>query len=476
MPTIQNHILDYAQMAGQREYVRKIREALAHRYTSPPLALVHSYGCQQNAADGEKLKGLLAQMGYGFTDIPEEADLIIYNTCAVRENAEKRVLGTVGALKHYKRQKPELLIALTGCMTQRQSVADKLRKSYPHVDLVLGADAWARLPERMYQVLCQGQRYIKAPEEEPDTIVEGLPVRRESWPKAWVTVMYGCNNFCSYCIVPYVRGRERSRRPEDILREVEELVSQGYRDFTLLGQNVNSYGKGLPDGVNFAELLRRINSIPGDFRIRFMTSHPKDCTRELLDAMAECPKVSKHLHLPVQSGSDRILAQMNRRYTVERYLELVDYARKVMPDISLTSDIIVGFPGETYEDFQGTKELVERVGYTALYTFLYSPREGTRAAELPDPVPAEEKSRWFQELLDLQGKIGGEYMQRQVGKTFRVLAEGPGKEEGILTSRTDQNLIVEFPGPPELAGHFLEVEITSARNWALVGRLKEEMP
>ena len=467
MPIKQDRILDYTQTAGRRQYTRLIREHLSQRYATPPLALVHSFGCQQNAADGEKLRGMLAEMGYGFTDALEEADLILYNTCAVRENAEKRVLGTVGALKHYKRQKPELLIALVGCMTQQQSVADKLKRSYPQVDIVAGADAWASLPERIYEALCLGRRSIKEAGEEPDTIVENLPARRAGWPKAWVTVMYGCNNFCSYCIVPYVRGRERSRRPEDILREVAEVVGEGYRDITLLGQNVNSYD----GGIRFPELLRQIGEIPGDFRVRFMTSHPKDCTRELLDVMAECPKVAKHLHLPVQSGSDRILAQMNRRYTTRDYLALVAYARERMPELSLTSDIIVGFPGETREDFEKTLALVREVGYTALYTFLYSRRSGTKAVSLPDPVPPEEKSRWFQELLQVQANIGEGYMENQVGRTFRVLVEGPGKGEGMLASRNDQNVIVEFPGPVELAGGFAEVEIVSAHNWALTGRL-----
>ena len=467
MPEKENIILDYARLTGQRQYTRLIREHLAQKYETPPLALVHSFGCQQNAADGERIKGILGEMGYGFTESPEEADLIFYNTCAVRENAEKRVLGTVGAMKHYKRQKPGLVIAMAGCMTQQQSVADKIKKSYPHVDIVLGADAWALLPERLYAALCLGKRSIKAPGEEPDTILENLPARRTGFPKAWVTVMYGCNNFCSYCIVPYVRGRERSRRPEDILREVESLIGEGYRDITLLGQNVNSYA----GGISFPELLRRIDDLPGEFCIRFMTSHPKDCTRELLDAMADCEKVAKHLHLPVQSGSDRILERMNRRYDTAAYLDLIDYARARMPDLSLTSDIIVGFPGETREDFDRTLALVRQVGYTALYTFLYSRRSGTKAEAFPDPVPAEEKSRWFRELLEVQGKIGTEYMERQVGKTFRVLAEGPGRGEGKLTSRNDQNVIVEFPGEPALAGQFAQVEIVSAHNWALEGRL-----
>lgn len=467
LPIKQDCILDYAQTAGRRQYTRLIQEHLAQTYDAPPLALVHSFGCQQNAADGEKLRGMLGEMGYGFTDSLEEADFILYNTCAVRENAEKRVFGTVGALKHYKRQKPELLIALVGCMTQQQSVAERLKKSYPHVDIVAGADAWASLPERIYGALCLGRRSIKTAGEEPDTIVENLPARRTGWPKAWVTVMYGCNNFCSYCIVPYVRGRERSRRPEDILREVEGLVGEGYKDITLLGQNVNSYD----GGVRFPELLQRIDAIPGDFRIRFMTSHPKDCTQELLDVMARCPKVARHLHLPVQSGSDRVLGEMNRRYTTAKYLDLVAYAKKKMPDLSLTSDIIVGFPGETREDFQQTLDLVREVKYTALYTFLYSRRSGTKAVSFPDPVPPEEKSRWFQELLEVQGKIGEGYMESQVGSIFRVLVEGPGKGEGMLASRNDQNVIVEFPGPAELAGSFAQVEITSAKNWALMGRL-----
>ena len=412
-------------------------------------------------------------MGYGFTDSPEEADLILYNTCAVREHAEQRVLGNVGALKHYKRRKPDLIIVLAGCMTQQPQVAQRLKKSYPHVDIVVGAGAWTQLPELIYQKMVHGSRYIHEEQEPENTgIVEGLPTRRDGVYKAWVSVMYGCDNFCSFCIVPYVRGRERSRRPGDILREIEELVEDGCRDITLLGQNVNSYGKGLEEGLNFAGLLRQINGIPGDFRVRFMTSHPKDCTHELIDAMAECEKVCSHLHLPVQCGSDRILREMNRHYTVGEYLALADYARQRIPDLSLTSDIIVGFPGETYEDFRQTLDLIRRVEYDALYTFLYSRRSGTRAAALPDPVPEAEKSAWFRELLAVQDEIGRRRLDAQAGKVLRVLPEGPGRGEHILTGRSDSNFLVEFPGDESLVGTFCQAEITGAEKWCLLGEVQ----
>ncbi len=473
MQKMESNLLEYARMTEQKQYIEKIRLLLQERGSGMPLACVHSYGCQQNVADGEKLSGLLAEMGYGFTQVLDEADLVLYNTCAVRENAEKRVFGNVGALKHYKRRHPGMIIALAGCMTQQQQVADRLKKSYPHVDIVVGTNSYGQLPRLIYEKLAFDKRYIKSGEEQENApVIEGIPLRREGGFKAWVPVMYGCDNFCSYCIVPYVRGRERSRPWRLIVQEVEDLVRQGYKEVTLLGQNVNSYGKGLEEPLDFAGLLRKLDALPGDFIIRFMTSHPKDCTRELLDAMAECPKVERHLHLPVQCGSDRVLAEMNRRYTVDQYLELIRYAKERMPDIALTSDIIVGFPGETREDFEKTLDLVRRVGYTSLFTFIYSRRSGTRAETLPDPVPAEEKSRWFRELLEVQNAIGEEILRGYVGRTLRVLPEGVGKDgEGTLTCRTAGNIIVEIPGGEELVGRFANVEITGSMNWALTGRL-----
>ena len=323
-----------------------------------------------------------------------------YNTCAVREHAEAKVFGNVGALKKLKKSNPNLVIALCGCMVQQERVAEKFRQSYPYVDLLFGTHVLHRLPQMLYEVLSTHKRVFCRPEE-PGNIAEGVPVKREGGVKAFLPVMYGCNNFCTYCIVPYVRGRERSRAPEDILREARELVNAGARDITLLGQNVNSYGLGEAHGVDFAALLRRINAIEGDFRIRFMTSHPKDCTHELLDAMAECEKVAKHLHLPFQSGSDRVLRAMNRHYTRGEYLSLIRYAREKMPGLSITSDVIVGFPGETYEEFRETLSLIREVGFTSLFTFIFSPRPGTPAAQMEDPVPREEKNRWFQEMTCL---------------------------------------------------------------------------
>lgn len=470
MQKTQDYILDYTRLAAQRQYTGLVREHLARTHESPPLALVHSFGCQQNAADGEKLRGMLAEMGYGFTDALEEADFIIYNTCAVRENAEKRVFGTVGALKQYKRQKPGLLIALVGCMTQQQSVADRLKRSYPHVDIVAGADAWASLPERIYQALCQGKRSIKTEGEEPDTIVEGLPTRRTGWPKAWVTVMYGCNNFCSYCVVPYVRGRERSRRPEEIIAEARQLVAEGYKEITLLGQNVNSYGKDLDEPMDFADLLRAINDIPGEFLIRFMTSHPKDATEKLFRTMAECEKCAHQLHLPVQSGNDRVLKAMNRHYDRAKYLEEVALARRYMPDLVLTTDIIVGFPGETPEEFEDTLSLVEQVRYDSMFTFIFSPRKGTPAAVMPDPYSRQEKQVWFDRLLDAANRISAEKHKEYEGKRLRVLVDGLSDGKGgNLSARTGGGRLVHLTGDPALIGQFVDVTITGSNTWALYG-------
>ena len=360
----------------QMEYSRQVRELLAARYDHPPMAYVHSFGCQQNQSDGEKIAGMLAQMGYGFTDAPEQADLVIYNTCAVRENAEDRVFGNVGALKSAKKRRAGMLIGLCGCMMQQQAVADKIKKSYPYVDLVFGTHALHTLPELLYRRLLGENRQFST-ENARGEIIEGVPLRRSGLIKANLPVMYGCDNFCTYCIVPYVRGRERSRNPGDVLNEARALVGQGYRELLLLGQNVNSYGKGLSEPINFAALLRRVNEIEDDFWIRFMTSHPKDCTHELIDTIAACNKVCRHIHLPVQSGSDRILAAMNRHYTVAHYLELIDYARARIPGVTFSSDIIVGFPGETRADFEQTLELIKRVRFNA-YLLSAARYEGRR--------------------------------------------------------------------------------------------------
>ena len=446
---------------------------LTERFQAPPLAFVHTYGCQGNVADSERIKGMLREMGYAFTEDREEADLVLFNTCAVREHAEDRVFGNVGALKPVKERRRHRIVALCGCMMQQPRVSERIRKSYPFVNLVFGTFAVHRFPEMLYRVLTRGKRVFETGETDA-AVAEGIPVYRDSSFKAWLPVMYGCNNFCTYCIVPYVRGRERSRAPEAVLGEAREIVAGGAKEITLLGQNVNSYGRGFADGADFASLLRQINAIPGDFKIRFMTSHPKDCTKELLDTMAACEKVCRHLHLPVQSGSDRVLRAMNRGYTRERYLSLIGYARRVMPDLSLTTDVIVGFPGETEDEFRETLSLVKEVRYTSLFTFIFSPREGTAAAKMADPVSYAEKSARFSELLKTQEAIASARCREMVGRTFEVLTEDETKEKnGMLTGRTDGNVNIDFPGPAELIGTRRRVKVTEAGNWVLRGTLAD---
>lgn len=393
------------ELQRRREYTDKVRTVLGARFPNrQPRAFVHTYGCQGNVADSEHIKGLLVEMGYALCDAPENADLILYNTCAIREHAEDRVFGNVGALKNLKKENPSLIIALCGCMMQQPHIEEKIKNSYPFVNLVFGTHTLHRLPELMSKVLCSGKR-VFCTDNSDGVIVEGLPYSRDSGENAWLPIMYGCNNFCSYCIVPYVRGRERSRSPEIILEEAKQLVKDGYKKITLLGQNVNSYGKGCDFGVDFAELLRRIDAIEGDFTFDFMTSHPKDCSFELLDVLASSKHFCGHLHLPVQSGNDRILKEMNRRYDRERYMSLIRYAKSKMPDIDITTDIIVGFPGETYEEFLDTVSLVKEVRYGSMFTFIYSRRKGTKAAEMPDPVSKAEKTKWFMQLLAVQEDI-----------------------------------------------------------------------
>ncbi len=458
------------EMRKQREYTELVRAILSAKYpTKKPLAFVHTYGCQGNVADSERIKGQLREMGYGFTENKEEADFVLFNTCAVREHAEDRVFGNVGALKPIKNQNKDMIIALCGCMMQQKHVSERIKRSYPYVNIVFGTFAIHRVPELVYKNLRSGKRVFET-EETKGEIAEGLPVVRDRDFKMWLPIMYGCNNFCSYCVVPYVRGRERSRNPEDVIAEAKELISLGAREITLLGQNVNSYGKNCSHNVTFPKLLRMINDLPGDFKIRFMTSHPKDCTKELLDTMAGCEKVARHLHLPFQSGNNEILRRMNRGYTREDYIGLIEYARSVMPDISVTSDIIVGFPGETYEQFLDTLSLIREVRFTSLFTFIFSAREGTKAKDMDDPVPYSEKSRWFSELLKLQEEIAAERCKGMLGKTYEVLVEGFTKEEdGRLTGRTDGNINIDFEGDASLIGTYQSVKVTNALNWILSG-------
>ena len=436
-----------------------------------PLAMVDTYGCQQNEADSEKLRGYLAMMGYGFTQDEFQADVIVVNTCAVREHAEMRVLGNVGALNHSKKARPGQIIAVCGCMVQQEHMAQKLKQSYPVVDLVFGPHELWRFPELLLQVMTKHKR-IFATEKNDGVVAEGIPNKRDSGVKAWLSIMYGCNNFCSYCVVPYVRGRERSRRPEDVVAEAKELVAAGYKEITLLGQNVNSYGRDLGLDVDFSDMIRMINDIPGDFLIRFMTSHPKDATEKLFKTMAECEKCAHQLHLPVQAGNDRILKVMNRGYTCEKYLAQVALARKYMPDLVLTTDIIVGFPNESEEEFEDTIRLVEQVRYDAMFTFIYSKRVGTPAAAMPDPYTREDKQRHFDRLTEVANRISGEKHKEYEGKTLRVLVDGEtGRDEYNLSSRTNGGRLVHLKGDKALIGRFVDVKITASNTWALYGEV-----
>ena len=456
----------YTYMARVREF-NEVGEREPGRY-----CYVETYGCQQNEADSETLRGMAIEMGYSICSGPEQADLILFNTCAIREHAEQRVFGNIGALLKYKRKKPSLVIGLCGCMAGEEHIRQRIEKSFPYVSLVFSTHELWRFPELLFDVLINGKRVFAA-EPSNGVIAEGLPTNRDRTVKGWLPIMYGCDNFCSYCIVPYVRGRERSRRPDAILRDARRLIEiDGCKEITLLGQNVNSYGKHLDEGVDFPQLLRMVNDLDGDFRIRFMTSHPKDANERLFQAMAESPKVSHQLHLPFQSGSDSILKQMNRGYTAEHYLGLIRMARSYMPDLVLTSDVIVGFPGETEADFEATMRLIEEVRYDALFTFIFSPRKGTRAYDMADPTPAEEKSRRFQALVDRQNAISKEIHSGYVGKIVRVLVDGTAenKPEGYLSARTDGGRLVVFEGTADQIGTFADVEITDCTTWSLSGR------
>lgn len=463
-------IITPEQMHAQDGCCQRIREYWSAQGITPT-AYVETYGCQQNEADSEQLRGLLENCGYSICHEAEGADVVIFNTCAIREHAEQRVFGNLGALTHTKRRHPTQKIFVCGCMAGQEHVAERIRRSYPHVDGCFNPHHLWQLPEYLWTVLTAKKR-VFATAEVPGVIAEGLPQRREGKIKAWVSIMYGCNNFCSYCIVPYVRGRERSRKPENVIAECRSLIEAGYKDITLLGQNVNSYGKDLGLGVDFADLLAEIAKIPGDYKLRFMTSHPKDASFKLFDTMASYPNIAHQFHLPVQSGNDRILKEMNRHYDRAQYLKLIEYGRMRMPDLVFTSDIIVGFPGETEEEFEDTLSLCEQVRYDALFTFIYSPRKGTPAASMPDPTTKAEKNARFDRLLAVQNRISEEKHRAYIGKTVTVLVDGTDGD--LLTARTEGGRLVRLAGDAErLMGQFVPVTITGCTTWSLTGTCAE---
>ncbi len=431
-----------------------------------------TYGCQMNERDTEIIEGYLENLGYCPTEEEKEADIIILNTCCVREKAELKVFGKLGELNKLKKKKPDLIIGVCGCMTQQDEVFNKIKKNAPYVNLMFGTYNVHQLPRLISKVVETKEPAYEIWEKEGE-IVEDLFSKRQDNIKAYVNISYGCNNFCTYCIVPHVRGRERSRKPEKILEEITNLAKSGYKEVMLLGQNVNSYGKDLDIRIDFADLLMQVNEIKGIERIRYMTSHPRDFTNKLIDTISKCHKVCEHYHLPVQAGSNKILKAMNRGYTREQYLELIEKIKKVSPEYAITSDLIVGFPGETEEDFQDTLDIVERVGFDVAYTFMYSPRKGTYAAGMENQVPQEIKKDRLKRLMDLQNKISLEKNLQLVGKTVEVLVEGISKnDENRLTGRTRTNKIINFEGDKELIGLFTNVKITQAQTWNLMGELE----
>ena len=468
--TKKSHTVSNEELSRQKQFTQKVSSVISASYDEKPKACVITYGCQQNVADSEKIKGMLEIMGYDFTDDRLEAKLIIFNTCAVREHAEDRVFGNVGALKSYKQKNHDVVIALCGCMMQQQHIADKIKKSYPFVDLVFGTHVVHKLPELLYKALT-GKKRVFDIDDTDQVIAEGIPVKRDNDAKAWLPIMYGCNNFCSYCIVPYVRGRERSREKADIIAEFKCLVEQGYKEITLLGQNVNSYGKTLEHPISFAQLLRQVEQIEGLERIRFMTSHPKDLSDDLIQAMADCEKVCSHLHLPLQSGSSRILKKMNRHYTKEDYLLLVKKIREKLPEIALTTDIIVGFPGETEEDFEETLDVVSKVRYDSAYTFIYSKRSGTPAASMEDQVPEDVVKERFAKLLKVVQTISAERTNEKLGMTEPVLIEQVNEQdESLVTGRLSNNAVVHLPGDASMIGSIVPVLLKESKGFYYMGQ------
>ncbi|WP_055070752.1 tRNA (N6-isopentenyl adenosine(37)-C2)-methylthiotransferase MiaB [Clostridium massiliamazoniense] len=432
---------------------------------------IETWGCQMNEEDSEKLSGMLKRIGYELTDSRESASIIIFNTCCVRENAENKVFGNLGQLKKLKEKNPDLIIAICGCMMQQKGMADKVLNMFPFVDIIFGTHNAYKFPEYLNRVIQDGVQ-VKEILNKEEGIVEGIPVDRKSDTKAYVTIMYGCNNFCTYCIVPYVRGRERSRKPEDIEKEVKDLVAEGYKEVTLLGQNVNSYGKGLEEELSFADLLRRLNEIEGIERIRFMTSHPKDLNMDVIKAIKECDKLCEQIHLPVQSGSTKILKDMNRHYDREYYINLIKDIKREIPNVGITTDIIIGFPGETEEDFKDTLELVKEVEYDSAFTFIYSRRQYTPADRMENQIEDEIKHRRFNELVETVNSIVKEKNKTLEGKKLEILVEGPSKnDDSKLTGRSRSGKLVNFPGDKSLVGKLVDVKIIKSKGFSLEGEI-----
>lgn len=462
-------LLKNEEIELQKEYAKKVREYYEAQGKIPK-AMVETYGCQQNENDSERICGMLDKMGFAFTEDENEADFILYNTCAVREGAEMRVLGNIGALKKIKEKRPELIVGICGCMMQQESMSKRIKSKFKHVTVVFGTHSLYSFPEIMYKAVCENERVISRIDSE-GRLAEDIPVLRKSTSSAWVSIMYGCNNFCSYCIVPYVRGRERSRDPEAVIAEIEALAKEGVKEITLLGQNVNSYGKDLDREIDFADLLLLADNVEGIKRIRFVTSHPKDMTDKLIETLPNVTKLCKQIHLPFQAGSDRILKIMNRGYTKERYLELAAKIRKVLPDASFTTDIIVGFPGETYEDFLETIDVIEKVRFDSVFSFIYSKRDGTPAAKMENQVPENIKHKHFDILLDVQNRISREINETYADKVEEIMVEGLSKNNPeMMCGRTDSGKIVNFPKDDGLKnGDFINVKITKISTWSLAG-------
>ncbi len=465
---ISNQYISESELNRQKQIALQLSKEIKPRGLT---CFIETFGCQMNVRDSETIKGLLCQMGYAEASEKESADLILFNTCCVRDHAEKRLMGNIGALKELKDSNPGLIVGICGCMMQQDGIARKLLKRFPHVSLIFGTNVLHRLPE-MIQNVMNGER-VAVTDRAEDAIAEGLPQLRDNPRSAFVNIMYGCDNFCSYCIVPYVRGRERSRRPEDVRKEIVSLVNSGISEITLLGQNVNSYGNDGTTGMHFADLLRYVSDVPGLKRIRFMSSHPKDLNEDVMLAIAELPNVCHHVHLPVQSGNTEILRRMNRKYTREHYLSIIERLRTLVPDIEFTTDIIVGFPGETEEAFQDTMSLVEQVGFASAFTFAYSPRQGTVAARMEDQIPEIVKKRRLKELNDLQARKTIENNQKYIGITGELLVEGYDcrGEETLLYGKYQNFKMVYFPGSPELLNHYVTVKATETKKNSLLGEM-----